>query len=79
MRKEDRMQLKEIRLMNESMIKYLESLGKSAQRNIIIKNILEDEKCFQKLEKEDSYMILKDVGISAEKIDYIYLNLVSNN
>ncbi len=73
------MQLKEIRLMNESMIKYLESLGKSAQRNIIIKNILEDEKCFQKLEKEDSYMILKDVGISAEKIDYIYLNLVSNN
>lgn len=73
------MQLKEIRLMNESMIKYLESLGKSAQRNIIIKNILDDEKCFQKLEKEDSYMILKDVGISAEKIDYIYLNLVSNN
>ena len=73
------MQLKEIRLMNESMIKYLESLGKSAQRNIIIKNILEDEKCFQKLEKEDYYMILKDVGISEEKIDYIYLNLVSNN
>ena len=45
------MELKEIRLMNESMIKYLESIGKNAQRNIIIKNILEDEKCFQKLDK----------------------------
>ena len=73
------MELKEIRLMNESMIKYLESIGKNAQRNIIIKNILEDEKCFQKLDKEDDYMILKDIGISSEKIDYIYLNLVSNN
>lgn len=73
------MELKEIRLMNESMIKYLESIGKNAQRNIIIKNILVDEKCFQKLDKEDAYMILKDIGISSEKIDYIYLNLVSNN
>ena len=73
------MELKEIRLMNESMIKSLESIGKNAQRNIIIKNILEDEKCFQKLDKEDAYMILKDIGISSEKIDYIYLNLVSNN
>ena len=33
------MELKEIRLMNESMIKYLESIGKNAQRNIIIKNM----------------------------------------
>lgn len=73
------MQLKDIKLMNESMIKYLESLGKSAQRNIIIKNILDDDECFKKLNKEDAYIILKDIGISNEKIDSIYLNLVSNN
>lgn len=73
------MQLKDIRLINESMIKYLENLGKNPQRNVIIKNILEDDNCFKKMSKEDAYIVLKDIGVSEEKIDSIYLNLVSNN
>lgn len=73
------MQLKDIKLMNDTMIKYLSSLGKSTQRNEIIKNILEDDKCFEKISKDDAYMILKDIGVSEEKIESIYLNLVSIN
>lgn len=73
------MKLEDIRLMNDSMIKYLYSMGKSAERNEIIKHILEDDKCFQKLSKEDVYIILKDVGVSDEKIDSVYSNLVSIN
>lgn len=73
------MKLDDIRLMNDSMIKYLESMGKSTERNEIVKHILEDDKCFQKLSKEDMYIVLKDVGVSEEKIDVVYSNLVSTN
>lgn len=73
------MKLEDIKLMNDSMIIYLESMGKSVERNEIIKHILEDDRCFQKLSKEDIYIILKDVGVSDEKIDNVYSNLVSTN
>ena len=62
------MKLDDIKLMNDIMIKYLKSMGKSTERNEIIKYILEDDDCFQKLSKEDACIILKDVGISNEKI-----------
>lgn len=68
--------LKEIELMNETMIAYLEKLGISCERNIIIKQILKDEACFFKIEKEDAYMILKDVGVS-NNIEEIYASLIS--
>lgn len=73
------MKIEDIRLMNESMIKYLQSMGRSTERNEIIKHILEDSQCFKKLSKEDVCIILKDVGVSDEKIDVIYSNLVSIN
>ncbi len=73
------MKLDDIKLMNDIMIKYLKSMGKSTERNEIIKYILEDDDCFQKLSKEDACIILKDVGISNEKINVVYLNLVSTN
>lgn len=73
------MNLQDIRLINESMIKYLSNLGKSTKRNEIIKNILEDDYCFKKIDKNDAYIILEDIGISKEKISSVYLNLVSIN
>ncbi len=73
------MKLDDIKLMNDTMIKYLESMGKSTERNEIIKHILEDDDCFRKLSKEDAVIVLRDVGISDEKIDVVYLNLVSIN
>lgn len=68
--------LKEIELMNETMIAYLKQLGISSQRNEIIKQLLEDEACFFKMEKEDAYMILKEVGVS-NHIEEIYTSLIS--
>lgn len=73
------MQIEDLRLMNKSMIKYLESMGKNVERNEIINHILEDNECFQKITKEDAYIILKDIGVSDEKIDVVYANLVSLN
>lgn len=68
--------LKEIVLMNETMIAYLQRLGINSERNEIIRQILQDQACFFKMEKEDAYMILKDVGVS-NNIEEIYTSLIS--
>lgn len=68
--------LKEIELMNETMIAYLQMIGMSSERNEIIKQILKDEACFFKMEKQDAYMILKEVGVS-KHIEEIYVGLIS--
>lgn len=70
-------QLEELRLMNNTMIKYLKNMGMNVKRNEIIKQILNDDACFFKMNKEDAYIILQDIGISKEKIDSLYLTLVS--
>lgn len=68
--------LKEIELMNETMIAYLQKLEISSERNEIIKQILKDEACFFKMEKEDAHMVLKEVGVS-NHIEEIYAGLIS--
>lgn len=73
------MKLEDIKLMNCSMIKYLKSIGKSTERNEIITHILEDNDFLKKLSKEDVYIILKDVGVSDEKLETVYSNLVAIN
>lgn len=73
------MHISELRMMNDAMIKYLNSIGKNTERNEIIKNILQENECFNKISKENAYIILKDIGISNEKIESVYLNLVSIN
>lgn len=72
-------QLNEIRVMNDTMILYLKKLGKDTRRNEIINKILEDESCFFKMNKDDAYVILNDVGIKNQNIDNIYSELISND
>lgn len=69
--------IKDLRLMNDTMITYLTKLGADTKRNEIIKKILEDDKCFFRMTKEDAYEILKDIGVSEEKIEEIYWSVAS--
>lgn len=71
--------LQEIRLMNEAMILYLKKIGKCSKRNEIISNILNDETCFFKMEKNDAYIILEDIGIAENNISTIYSKLISSD
>ena len=73
------MQLHDIRLMNDTMILYLKKMGKSSKRNEIINNILNDDSCFFKMNKEDAHIILEDIGIEKDKINLIYSNLISSD
>ena len=70
-------QLNELRLINDSNILYLKKINKNYKRNEIIKNILNDETCFFKMNKNDAYIILHDIGILDNQIDNIYQKLIS--
>lgn len=71
------MDIKTLKLMNDSMIMYLSNLGHSTIRNEIIKKILEDEACFFKIDKNDAFIILEDIGIDKKQISHTYSSLVS--
>lgn len=71
------LQIQSIRLMNESKIIYLKQLGKDARRNEIIEKILEDDACFFKMKKEDASLILQDIGVSIDKVNSTYVQLIS--
>ncbi len=72
-------QLSELRLINDSNILYLKKINRSYKRNEIIKNILNDETCFFKMNKNDAYIILHDIGILDEQIDKVYQKLISSD
>ena len=72
-------QLNELRLINDSTILYLKTIKRSCKRNEIIKNILDDESCFFKMNKDDAYIVLKDIGVSEEQLDSTYQNLISTD
>ncbi len=73
------MKIEELRLMNETRIRYLKKINKDTYRNQIINKILEDEACFFKMEKEDTLILLEDIGISKDNIESIYNDLISKN
>lgn len=72
-------QLSELRLINDSNILYLKKINRSYKRNEIIKNILNDETCFFRMNKNDAYMLLHDIGILDKQIDNIYQKLISSD
>lgn len=69
--------VRDLKLMNEAMIKYLESKEANNKRNIIIDNILDDETCFFKINKEKAIEILADIGVGESKLEKIYSELIS--
>ena len=72
-------QLNELKIINDSTIVYLKKLNRNYKRNKIIKHILDDDACFFKMNKNEAYIILQNIGISNEQIDSIYENLISSN
>ena len=72
-------QLSELRLINDSNILYLKKINRNYKRNEIVKNILDDEACFFKMNKNDAHIILQDIGILSEQIDIIYQKLISSD
>lgn len=71
--------LNTIKLLNDSTIVYFKKMGLDATRNEMIKQILGDDACFFKMDKEDACIILRHIGIGQEKIEKIYSDLTSKS
>ena len=62
--------------MNEAKIEISQENRDNYEEHLKIKQILEDEACFFKLEKLKAYDILRRVGVKENKIEEVYKKLI---
>ena len=67
----------ELRLMNSIILNTLKENKKDYRNQLIIKDILEDDTCFFKMDKEEAFIILNNLEISDEYKEKIYKELIS--
>ena len=69
-------ELKVIKVMKEKKIEISQENRDNYEEHLKIKQILEDEACFFKLEKLKAYDILRSVGVKENKIEEVYKKLI---
>ncbi|MCR5145804.1 MAG: hypothetical protein K6B70_00415 [Clostridia bacterium] len=67
----------ELKVMNYSIIDCLKVKGISVKKNELIKEILKDEACFFKMEKEEAFVVLKNLKVSDDMLEETYKELTS--
>lgn len=72
-------EFKVIVVMNEAMLKLLKDKNVNHEENLKIKEYLEDEAFFFKINKQDAYTLLQKVGVKQEQLDAVYKKLISPN
>ena len=69
----------ELRVMNYSIIDCMSAKGISLKKNILIKEILNDEACFFKMEKKEAMVVLKNLKVSDYMLEETYKKLTDSN
>ena len=69
-------ELKVIKVMNEAKIEILQENRDNYEEHLKIKQIIEDEACFNKIKKLKAYDILRRVGVKENKIEEVYKKLI---
>lgn len=72
-------EFKVIVIMNEAMLKLLKEKKANYEKNLMIRNYLEDETIFFKISKSNAYKILQNVGVKQEMMEGVYKKLISPN
>lgn len=72
-------EFKVIVVMNEAMLKLLKSKNVNYEKNLKIKEYLEDEAFFFKIDKLNAFKILQNVGVKQEQIEEVYKKLTSSD
>lgn len=74
--------LNDLKLMNDTLITYYSDDRRKDEKKIlkhnIIKQVLNTERIFEKITKEEAIKILKDLGISEDKLDDVYREVIQN-
>lgn len=68
--------LEKLRDLNENMLALHKNDKKKVKRQKEIQKLLQDERCFFKMTIEQSYAILRDLGIEEAALRPIYLELL---
>ena len=72
-------EFKVISVMNEAMLELLKDKNANYEKNVQIKQYLEDEALFFKINKSEAYEILQNVGVKQEQLEKVYKKLISQN
>ncbi len=68
--------LDKLRELNKKIIE-TSTNEEEIKKQKLIKNILDDDKCFFKMNIKYAYAILQDLGIKKEDIENVYKELIS--
>lgn len=68
--------LDRLREINERLIKLNSNNKEILNKQLLIQKILMEEDCFQKIDIETAFNILKDLQIPKENLKDIYLTLI---
>ena len=72
-------EFKVIVVMNEAMLKTLKDKNENYDKNLKIKEYLNDEAFFFKIDKLNALKILKCVGVKQDQLENVYEKLTSPN
>lgn len=67
----------ELKVMNYSIIECLKVKGINVKKNELIKKILKDEACFFKMDKQEAFVVLKNLKVSDDMLEDTYNELTN--
>ena len=70
--------LNELRALNETYIKKA-SNDDELQKQMLIKELLKNDRCFFKISIKDAYSILRDLRIKQDKLKIVYEKLIEES
>lgn len=70
--------IKELRDRNNKLLEDNKNNSKIYEKQLLIKNVLKDEKCFFKINIDDAYMILYELGYEEKDFKNIYEQLLDS-
>lgn len=68
--------LSKLQELNEEIIKRNLHNKEEYDKHILIRKLLQDKECFQKITIEQAYAILRDLHIEEENLKQIYMSLI---
>lgn len=68
--------IEKLKKINDKYIELNKDNEVNLKKHMLIKQILNDSRCFFKMDIENAYAILRDLGIKEENLQEIYKELI---
>lgn len=68
--------IEELKKINEELIEKSRNNEEELKKQLLIKEILNEENCFLKISMEKAYSVLRDLKIDEKNLKEVYLKLI---